>query len=110
MGLVFTYVLTFVGAVGSLAYPLLGLLVYICFAIIKPELLWHWAFFGPGNFSRIVAVAMLAGWAIQGFGRWDFGRGKAIVISIVGFLVWAVWGALVASNQELAWAWIDNLF
>ena len=42
-GLLFTYLLTYGGAVVSLFRPFHGLLIYICFAIIKPEALWYWS-------------------------------------------------------------------
>src|SRR5262249_43129281 len=59
-GLVFTYALMAVGVVGSLFRPFIGLLVYICFAIVRPEFMWPWSLPSQGHFSRTVGVAMLA--------------------------------------------------
>ena len=36
-GLLFTYALTYGGAVVSLFNPFYGLLIYVCFAIMRPE-------------------------------------------------------------------------
>jgi len=72
MGLVFTYALTYGGALLALFNPFYGLLVYVCFAIIRPEFMWSWSV-PEGNYSRIVAMGLLVGWAIRGFGRWRFG-------------------------------------
>ena len=58
-GLIFTYGMTAVGAVGGLVSPFFGLLVYVCFAIVRPDYMWFWSV-PQGNYSRIIAVAMLA--------------------------------------------------
>lgn len=77
-GLFLTYLLTYGGVVLSLFDPFLGLMVYVCFAVIRPEFLWSWAIEPGNNFSRIVAGGLLAGWVVQEFLRWrraDPGRG-----------------------------------
>ena len=71
-GLLLTYALTFGGAVISLYRPFYGLLIYVSFAILRPESLWHWSV-PAGNYSRIVAIAVLIGWALKGFGNWRLG-------------------------------------
>src|SRR5262249_58627297 len=91
-GLVFTYVLTYGGAVVSLFDPLVGLLVYVCFAIIKPEAMWYWSV-PEGNYSRIVAIALLAGWVgwgAMGCGSWRFGRAHGIILAFGCYWLWAV--------------------
>src|SRR5262249_58341241 len=98
-GLLFTYVLTYGGALVSLFNPFVGLLIYVCFAIIKPESLWHWSV-PAGNYSRIVAIALLVGWAFKGFGDWRFGRAQGIVAALVGFLVWTVLRYVLAPPKE----------
>ncbi len=107
-GLLFTYLLTYGGAVASLFNPFLGLLIYVCFAIIRPEFLWHWSV-PQGNYSRIVAVALLVGWALHGFGRWRFGRATAIVTAMIFFWSWTILGALQAPNQQFAWHYVEAL-
>ncbi len=88
-GLILTYVLTYGGALASLFRPFVGLLVYVCFAIVKPEAMWYWAV-PEGNYSRVVAVALLIGWAIHGFGLWSLGRGRWVLACLVAFWLWSV--------------------
>ncbi|MCC7087150.1 MAG: O-antigen ligase family protein [Pirellulales bacterium] len=105
-GLLFTYALTYGGALASLVNPFIGLLIYVCFAIIKPESLWHYSV-PAGNYSRIVAAALLAGWAFQGFGDWNFGRARVVVWSLLGFMAWYMLSAIFAINQEVAWGDVE---
>jgi probable O-glycosylation ligase (exosortase A-associated) len=107
-GLVFTYLMTYGGAAASLFSPYIGLLIYVCFAIIKPEVLWAWSV-PPGNYSRIVAVGLLAGWALQGLGRWQFGRGGSIVALFLSYWAWSVLAMTAAPNQEVAWRFVELL-
>src|SRR5262245_44154819 len=95
-GLIFTYLLTYGGAAISLYRPFYGLLVYVCFAIIKPESMWYWSV-PAGNYSRIVAIGLLVGWAANGFGQLRMGRGKAFAICLVGFLFWGLLSTLIMS-------------
>jgi len=107
-GLLFTYFLTYGGAAVSLFRPWYGLLIYVCFAIIHPESLWHWAFDEGGNFSRIIAVALLIGWAINGFGNWNLGRSRTTVAALVGFWCWAALSAVVAaSDSDVAFRFLE---
>ena len=69
--LIFVYLLTYGGAAAALLNPLVGLYIYILFAILKPESLWYFSVPAGGHYSRIVAIAMLVGWAWQGFGNWN---------------------------------------
>jgi O-antigen ligase len=106
-GLLFTYALTYGGAAFSLFNPFVGLLIYICFAIIRPEALWHWSV-PAGNYSRIIGLALLAGWAINGFGNWSFGKSRAIVFSLLGVMGWMALSAVVAYDQDMAWGRVEN--
>jgi len=107
-GLIFTYLLTYGGAAASLVNPFVGLMVYFCFAIIRPEGLWYWSV-PVGNYSRIVAIALLIGWAVKGFGDWNFRGAKPIVYTLLGFYAWAGVCALFAANQDLAWNYMESL-
>jgi O-antigen ligase len=106
-GLLFTYALTYGGAVVSIFNPFYGLLIYVCFAIIKPETTWHFSV-PVGNYSRIVAVAMLIGWALHGFGNWRFGRGRLSVVFFGLFVTGAIVSGLFASHPDVAWVFIEN--
>jgi O-antigen ligase len=105
-GLVFTYLLTYGGAVASLFNPYVGLLIYVCFAIIRPESLWHWAV-PVGNYSRIVAIGLLIGWAINGLGSWSFGRARPIVLSLLLYWLWACVSAMQARETSWALDWVE---
>jgi O-antigen ligase len=105
-GVLFTFVLTYGGAAASLFNPFIGLLVYVCFAIVRPEAMWGFAL-PSGNYSRIVAVALLTGWAMNGFGDWNFGRARGVVWCLIGFAACYVASAVVASNQAVAWADVE---
>lgn len=106
-GVLFVYVLTYGGGAVALRYPYVGLLAYVCFAILRPEYLWEYSL-PEGNYSRILGIAMLIGWGLQRFGNWNFGRAKLAVYSLLALLVWSVLSsALIATNKELAWGWVD---
>src|SRR5437868_6477898 len=105
-GLIFTYVMTAAGAVGGLFSPFAGLLAYVCFAIIRPDYMWPWSV-EHGNYSRIIAVAMLAGWAARGFGRWRFGRATPIVACMLGYWAWAGLSAIQAIDSMKALALVE---
>jgi O-antigen ligase len=110
-GLLFTYVLTYGGAIVSLFNPYVGLLIYISFAIIRPEAIWGWSFGGAGhNLSEVVAVALLIGWALNGFGNWNLGKARAVVIALMGFMIWSFASAmLAASNTPFALTFVKDL-
>jgi O-antigen ligase len=105
-GLLFTYLMTYGGAAVALFNPYIGLLIYICFAIIKPDALWFWSV-PEGNYSRTIAIALLVGWAFRGFGDWRFGRGRAIVVSAVAYLAWCAVASFSAPDQQLAWGFTE---
>ncbi|HZU36897.1 MAG TPA: O-antigen ligase family protein [Gemmataceae bacterium] len=108
LGLIFTYLCTYGGSLLALCDPWVGLLIYVCFAIIKPEALWFWAV-PPGNYSRIVAIALLIGWGLKGFGNWKLGQAKATTFIFIGLLGWATVSALQARVPEVAWAWVEEM-
>jgi probable O-glycosylation ligase (exosortase A-associated) len=95
-GLLFTYALTYGGAAVSLYRPFYGLLIYVCFAIIKPESMWYWSV-PAGNYSRIVAIGLLLGWVLNGCGQLRVGRGAPFVTCLICFLSWGLLSALVVA-------------
>lgn len=101
-GLLFTYGLTYGGALVSLFSPWYGLLTYVCFAIIRPEFLWFWSV-PQGNYSRTVAIALLIGWALHGFGSWNLGKARWIVAALIGYISWMAVCAVFAIDTERAW-------
>jgi hypothetical protein len=107
-GLLFTYLMTYGGAAAALFSPFTGFLVYVSFAILKPQYLWPWSV-PEGNNSRIVAIALLAGWARAGFGSWDLGRGGAVARALLGFFGWTVFGAIYGPDRSLAFGYVEEL-
>jgi putative inorganic carbon (hco3(-)) transporter len=106
-GLLFTLLLTYGGALVSLFRPFVGLLIYICFAIIKPEALWYWSV-PAGNYSRIVFGALFIGWAMAGFGSWRLGRAWPPALGLAGYLIWSAISATQAADQTLAWQNVES--
>src|SRR5262249_25818109 len=106
--LIFTYLLTYGGALVSLFNPFVGLLIYICFAIIKPDVIWWWSV-PQGNYSRIVAIALLVGWSLNGFGNWRLGRAKGVVGLLLAFLVWSAVCSAAAQYPSIAFIWVEDL-
>ena len=109
-GLIFTYVLCYGGAFASLFRPWYGLLIYVCFSIIRPESLWYWSLGGSGgNFSRIIAIALFIGWGVNGFGKWNLGRSRRTVLCFIGFWVWALLSSLIVStNPEMSLYFVEE--
>jgi putative inorganic carbon (hco3(-)) transporter len=94
-GMLFTYAMAYGGAYVALYRPFYGLLIYISFAIIRPGAMWFWSV-ETFNYSRVVAIGLLVGWAIHGFGNWKFGRARDIAIALAAFWIWTVATVLVA--------------
>src|SRR5262249_4691725 len=107
-GLLFTYFLTYGGAATAMFNPFIGLLIYVCFAIVRPEAMWYWSV-PAGNYSRIVALALLLGWALNGFGTWRFGRARGLVLAFVGFWLWCLASACQAENAAIAFGFVESL-
>src|SRR5262245_40690900 len=109
-GLIFTYALTYGGAAMSLFRPFYGLLIYVAFAILRPESLWHWSVPQGGNYSRIVAIVLLTGWALNGFGNWRLGKGRAMLVAFAGFWTWAALSTLFAALfPERGYAFLEMI-
>lgn len=104
-GLLFVYTLTYGGAVLALFRPFYGVLIYLCFACLRPESLWHWSV-PAGNYSRTVAIATLVGWAIAGFGDWNLGAARSVLTTLLCYWSWIVVSAAFATHQDVAWSYV----
>jgi probable O-glycosylation ligase (exosortase A-associated) len=100
--------MTYGGALIALHNPFYGLLIYVCFAIVRPDSMWYWSV-PQGNYSRTVALALLAGWAMHGFGRWRLGRARGIIAALVLFCLWSIATTAFASNQDVAWSYVESI-
>jgi hypothetical protein len=107
-GLLFTYALTYGGAIVSLCNPFYGLLIYICFAIVKPPALWPWCV-PVGNYSRVIGIALLVGWALNGFGDVKLGRAKPIVICLCGYFVWVLVSSVLSEDPSRGMPFVEYL-
>jgi len=100
--------LAYGGAFASLFRPYVGLLVYVCFAVIKPEALWEFSL-PRWHYSRIIAIALLLGWVIHGCGNWKFGKATPVVAALLGFWLWLVVSANFALESNVAWYHVEQL-
>jgi putative inorganic carbon (HCO3(-)) transporter len=106
-GLIFTYALAYGGSAVALLNPFVGLLIYICFAIIKPESLWFWSV-PEGNYSRTIAIALLLGWIGKGLGDWRLGRAEPILLLFIAYWLWMFISALFSPyDTAVAYAEIE---
>src|SRR5262249_46575156 len=88
-GLIFTYGMTALGAVASLFDPFTGLLVYVCFAIVRPDFMWRWSVPQEGRYSFIVGCALIVGWFLKGMGTWKLGKAWYVVGLMAAYWAWA---------------------
>ena len=100
--------MTYGGAVVSVLRPYYGFLIYVAFSILRPESLWHWSV-PAGNYSRIIALAFLAGWAIHGFGNFNFGAARRPAMALIAFLGWAGVSTLFCQNPETGLTFLENM-
>ncbi|MEZ6122036.1 MAG: O-antigen ligase family protein [Planctomycetaceae bacterium] len=107
-GLIFTYLLTFLGVSSSIISPFYGFLAYVALALLKPDALWEHSVHG-GRFSLIVAAAMLASWLFRGCGNWDLGGARRVVFLFVGFWLWALILACIAESPPHAWTYVEQM-
>jgi putative inorganic carbon (HCO3(-)) transporter len=107
-GLIVTYLLSYGGATAALFNPFVGLCAYVALAILRPWDLWHWSV-PLANFSKIAAGGMLIGWAIRGFGSWQFGRAKAVTGFLLAFWAWVILSSLQAAQTEVSLDWAGEL-
>jgi O-antigen ligase len=104
---ILTFLLTAIGVGGAVVDPYISFLVYVCFAIIRPEALWPWI--TPGRYSLIVALAMIIGWLARGGGSWKFRSATPVVIGLLGYWGWAVISGLHASHRDVATDYVVTL-
>jgi len=109
MGLIFTYLVTYGGSLAALFNPFAGFLAYVLLGILRPESAWPWSV-QPGNYSRTLAIAMLAGWVLHGFGRWNLGRGAAPIAALLAYTFWAFLSGSLSPDHDLAWSYLDRLW
>jgi putative inorganic carbon (HCO3(-)) transporter len=106
--LLFTFALTYGGSVVSLFRPYVGFLIYVCFAIIKPDMLWFWSV-PEWNYSRTIALALLAGWTLNAFGKWKLGKAQPMIVCLIAYWVILLFGAVTARIQWVGWVTFEPM-
>jgi probable O-glycosylation ligase (exosortase A-associated) len=102
-GLVLIYAITVLGSLGALRSPVIGLYVYVGFAVLRPQFIWGFA--GDfGGISLVIGLATLVGWALNGFGSWKIGPGKSMVVALILFAAWSMLSATQAVDTSYAYA------
>lgn len=114
---IFLVLITALGTVAPLAgYPMIGVLVYYFYAILRPNFLWQWVLQDNTNWSTYVAVtttiaalARLLGFGVQSVPvkgiRWSLVH--YLVLIYIGWLSVTYYNAL---NKDVAYPWmIENL-
>jgi O-antigen ligase len=107
-GLVLTYIITIIGGIAGLRYPLVGLNVYVGLAVLRPQFIFSFA----GDLTKLslfVGVLLLIGWTLQGFGSWRFGRARAIVLALVAYVVWFTLSGIEAMEPQRAYRALEEL-
>jgi probable O-glycosylation ligase (exosortase A-associated) len=107
-GLILIYAIAVFGSIGALRSPLIGLFIYVGFAVLRPQFIWGWA--GDfGGISFYVGIATLIGWVLNGFGSKKLGPGKSIVLMLVVFASWMALSATQAVDKEVAYATLEPM-
>ncbi len=107
-GLILTYVVTVLASIGALQRPVIGLYVYVAFAVLRPQFVFGWAG-DMQNISLAVGVALLVGWALKGFGSWRVGRGAPVLLMLLVFTAWTLLSASMAEFQDASTAAVIEL-
>ena len=106
-GLILTWLLTALGVSSAFLNPYNGFLVYVAFAILRPDSLWSSHITG-GRFSFFVASAMLLNWFIRACGNWNLGPSRRITMLFVGYWLWSVFLAFRADSPPHAWYFVEQ--
>lgn len=108
LGVILVYLSTAVGILGSLYNPVIGLFVYVGFAMLRPQFMWSFAG-NLGGMSQYVGIAMLVGWALKGFGGFKMGPGRTAAGVLLGFAAWAYGSANQGVSPVNANLWVIEL-
>jgi probable O-glycosylation ligase (exosortase A-associated) len=107
-GLILVYAIAIFGSIGALRSPVIGLFIYVGFAVLRPQFIWGWA--GDfGGISLYVGIATLLGWLMSGFGSTKVGPGRSIVTAMIFFTGWTALSATQAVDKDVAYATLTPL-
>jgi len=105
-GIFITFFVAYGGAAAALIRPFIGLLAYICLSILGPENLWSWIV-PRHNYVRTVAIALLIGWAVSGFGNWNLGKARGVLYALLGYWAWMIISSFLARNPALSFGQVE---
>lgn len=107
-GLILIYAIALFGSIGALRSPVIGLYIYVGFAVLRPQFIWGWA--GDfGGISLYVGIATLIGWMLNGFGSPKVGPGRSIVRALLFFAAWMALSSTQAIDKDVAYATLQPL-
>jgi O-antigen ligase len=102
-GLIFVYLLSYGGSAAALFSPFIGLCIYYCYVVLRPQDLWFYSLPQGASYSRYVALATLIGWSLQGFsGREGLRVASPVLFTFAGFVLVVQISAWFALNSFLA--------
>ena len=108
-GLILTYLITGLGSIAALRYPLIGLQVYVGLAVLRPQFIFGFA--GDlSDLSLVVGSATLIGWALRGFGSWRLGRARPVIVFFLSYVLWFLVSASQALEPAVSVPFILELF
>ena len=100
-GFIFTYFLSYGGSVVALFNPFIGLCIYYCYVVLRPQDLWFYSLPQGASYSRYVALATLVGWGLQGFsGREGLRVASPVLFTFAGFVLVVQISAWFALNPS----------
>jgi probable O-glycosylation ligase (exosortase A-associated) len=102
-GWLLTQLVVWAGTFAAVRYPLIGLNVYMGLAVLRPQFIFGFAGDLTG-LSLIVGLAVIIGWALQGFGSWRTRGAKPIVLSFLAFVLWFVLSSLTALEPDRSYS------
>jgi len=62
-----------------------------------------------GNYSRVIGIALLVGWALNGFGDVKLGRAKPIVICLCGYFIWVLVSSVLSEDPSRGMPFVEYL-
>jgi O-antigen ligase len=102
-GILFTYLFSYGGSFVALFNPFIGLCIYYCFVVLRPQDLWYYSLPQGGSYSWYVALATLVGWGLHGFsGRHGLKVVSPLLFAFAGFVLVVQISAWLALNPMLA--------
>lgn len=100
-GYIASLLMAYGGAVVALFQPLVGLVIYIIFSLMRPQQIFGFAGDLSG-ISNVIGIATIVGWVLKGTGNWDLRRAWPYVWLLLGFFAFTCVSAFFAANQPVA--------